>query len=500
MGNLEDVKYGWDFMANMLGADFGATSAYVDFTHNVAANEAIELQNIHIQEVNAAIDELAKNLNEHTYRNLDIERFKGFVAEEMHAGTFNIDAIRKYSEHRASVLHENGYGTVDVGTNFGKNYSLKYANEAKNAENYQALLNRDTRTPKYEGQERLIAAEQVEEARAWANRRALKDIENRPDVAQAHLDTKEHLVGIISDEEGVESRELSIKESKQIAKEAKAGEFDPEKYGYTKEVMLDPVKIDYINQAMKAGLTAAAITAITQVVPELYKAIDYLIKNGEIDLNALKKSGVKVISASGEAFLRGSIAYGVEMSIQNGLLGEAVKRIDPTMVGVVVSVILGTVKNSIYVAAGKMSYAEMGANFVDSIIISSGYVVSMKVGGAIAQALFPQLPAIGYAIGSFLGCSVAVVYNIGKKKLISFCVDTGFTCFGLVEQNYELPEEVLEKMGVHYIPVPRTEISRVDVNRVSTEVQVNVSKYETIDITILRRGVIGVNKIGYVLG
>lgn len=52
--------------------------------------------------------------------------------------------------------------------------------------------------------------------------------------------------------------------------------------------------------------------------------------------------------------------------------------------------------------------------------------------------------------------SVAVVYNIGKKKLISLCVEAGFTCFGLVEQDYELPEE------------------------------------------ILRRGIIGVNKIGYV--
>jgi hypothetical protein len=37
-----------------------------------------------------------------------------------------------------------------------------------------------------------------------------------------------------------------------------------------------------------------------------------------------------------------------------------------------------------------------------------------------------------------IGTSFCVIYNIGKKKLISFCVDTGFTCFGLVEQNYEL--------------------------------------------------------------
>lgn len=102
--------------------------------------------------------------------------------------------------------------------------------------------------------------------------------------------------------------------------------------------------------------------------------------------------------------------------------------------------------------------------------------------------LFPELPGIGFALGSLLGCSVAVVYNIGKK-LISFCVDTGFTCFGLVEQNYELPEEVLHEMGIETIPVPRTQIERVDLPR--TQVMgtgIEQAEYETIDITVLRRG------------
>lgn len=297
----------------------------------------------------------------------------------------------------------------------------------------------------------------------------------------------------------MESKELSIKEAKQIAREAKKGGFDPEKHGFSKDPLFDEVRIKYVDQAMKAGLTAAAITAITQIVPELYKAIDYLIKNGEIDLNGLKKSGKKVISTSGEAFLKGSIAYGVEMAIQNGVLGEALKQVNPSIIGVAVTVVFGTIKDSILVAAGKMSSKEMGMHFVDTVVVSSGYLVSMKIGGAIAQALFPELPGIGFAIGSLLGCSVAVVYNIGKKKLISFCVDTGFTCFGLVEQNYELPEEVLHEMGVETIPVPRTQVERIDVPR--TQIMgagVETSEYETIDITVLRRGVIGVNKIGYV--
>lgn len=186
-------------------------------------------------------------------------------------------------------------------------------------------------------------------------------------------------VGTVSDGEGVESKELSIKESKQIAKESKNEGFDPEKHGYKKAPLIDEIRINYVDQALKGA--------------------------------------------------------------------------NPSIVGVAVTVIFGTIKDSILVAAGKMSADEMGMHFVDTLVVSTGYLVSMKIGGAIAQALCPELPEIGYAIGSLLGCSVAVVYNIGKKKLISFCVDTGFTCFGLVEQSYELPEEILHEMRVHTVPI-----------------------------------------------
>lgn len=498
MTNLEEVKYGWNFMADLLGADAGSKIAFSDYVQNTLQNESIAKQNIRIQEINAAIDQLADSINTHPSLNLDPEQLKGFIAEEWHAGTFNIDAIKKGSEHRVWTLQETGYGSVDIDTNFGKQYSLKYANVAKDTENFQAVLNRDTGAPKYEGQERLIAAEQVDDAKAWAHRRGLKDIENRPDVSHSHLDTEEHLVGKISDREGIESKELSIKESKQIAKEAKTDGFNPEEHGYTKNSLLDKVRIDYVNRAMKAGLTAATITAITQLVPELYKTIDYLIKHGEIDLDALKKSGKKVISTSGEAFLRGSIAYGVELALQNGFLGESMRTVNPSVVGVAVAVIMGTVKDSIMVAAGNMTAKQMGMRFVDSVVVSSGYLASMKIGGTIAQALCPELPVVGYAIGSLLGCSVAVVYNIGKNKLISFCIDTGFTCFGLVDQNYELPEEVLKDMGIDIAPISRVDVRRTNISTASTQELVNRSKYETIDIKVLKRGVIGINKIGYV--
>ncbi len=498
MGRNEDIEFGWRFMAQALGADMDSQGAVNSFVENVMQNEAIAVRNFQFQQINDEIDKLAMSINEHPHLNLDPEQLKGFIAEEMHAGTFNINALRQESNHRAWTLQENGYASVDVETNFGKNYSLKYSNTAGSAENMQAAINPETGLPKYSEQELLIASEQVDEAKMWAHKRALKDLAGKPNLSEAHSYAEEHLTGKIADGEGIESNNLSIKEAKKIAKEAKKGRFDPERHGINKEVMLDEVRINYMNQALKAGLTAASITAITQIVPELYKAIDYLIKNGEIDLNGLTESGEKIISASGEAFLQGAIAYGVEMAVQNGLLGEVIKDVNPSIVGVAVVVILRTVKDSILVAAGKMTSKEMGMHFVDSLIVSSGYLAGMKIGGLVAQALFPELPGISYAIGSLLGCSIAVAYSIGKKKLISFCVDTGFTCFGLVEQDYELPEKALAEMGIHTIPVPRTDVSRVEVESVDVNTQIERTEYETVDLTVLKRGIIGVNRIGYV--
>lgn len=57
MAKLQDVRYGWDFMANLMGADLVGRSAYADYAANVLQNQQIATQNLHIQEINAAIDD-----------------------------------------------------------------------------------------------------------------------------------------------------------------------------------------------------------------------------------------------------------------------------------------------------------------------------------------------------------------------------------------------------------------------------------------------------------
>ena len=451
----------------------------------------------YVSAVDAAIKQLEENINNHNYRNLGIKQLQGFMLKEWGAGTFNVDAVAADSTYRAEVLHSTVKDSVDVlmkqgGKDVGAYSAKSYADGAKSAIE-QARMNPETRQASYQGQRRLVPTDQLSDAKAEASRRALRNQSIRPDVSKAYFETEEKLTDTITTKDGTKSRTATRKELEEIARESKKQDFKASEHGVTAE---SAIRTEYLlKQALKAGYTAAAVTVAVQLAPEIYKAVDYLIKHGELDIKQIKRMGTKGISAGAEGFLRGSVASSLQIMCDAGMLGEIFKDINPTVLGTVVAFVMQTVKNSILVAAGKMSTQQMGATFVDTVVISGGYLLGTLIG----KTLHFELSVVGYLLGSLLGTSLCVIYKIGKKKLISFCVDTGFTCFGLVEQNYELPENVMNELGVETVLIPRTQVDRIDIPRTRIGgTGIKTSEYETIDITVLRRGVIGVNRIGYV--
>ena len=480
MQKKNEVQQGWEFAVAIMGAD-------------VATHMGAE----YVSAVEAAIKQLEDNINNHQYRNLGIGQLQGYMLEEWGAGTFNVDAVAADSADRATVLHSLIKDSVDIKLDSGEAFSAKSYGTPEQTAKAQARMNPDTGQASYQDQGRLVPSDHLEEAKQIAHREALRNEPIREDVSKAYSETETKLTDKITNDEGVESRSASRKDLEKMAKESKEQKFRAEEHGVTAE---SAIQAEYLRkQAWKAGYTTAAITVAVQLAPEIYKAIDFLIKNGELNLAQVKHMGEKGISAGAEGFLRGSISAALQIMCDSGALGEAIKGISPTILGTVVALVLQTAKNSILVAAGKMSTQQMGAAFVDMVVVSGGYLVGAHIGGIIGQALGFQLPVIGYLLGSLVGTSFCVVYNIGKKKLISFCVDTGFTCFGLVEQNYEIPEDVLHEMGVETVTIPRTSIETTEIQRTAIGAsQITRADYETIDITVLRRGVSGVNKVGYV--
>lgn len=83
---------------------------------------------------------------------------------------------------------------------------------------------------------------------------------------------------------------------------------------------------------------------------------------------------------------------------------------------------------------------------------------------------------------------------------MSFFVDTGFTMFGLVNQDYTLPEEVMKRIGIHVFQYDEFEYQQFEVNKFEPkQFEPKRFNYSTIDMCFLRRGVIGVSQIGYII-
>lgn len=225
MDEKEYLYRGWDFAAKLAGAEF-------------ATDQAAS----YVAEVEAAIKELENGIVSLKSNQTDAS-LGGFLAEEWHARTFNIDAIADGSAHRAERLGVTGYGSVDIQTNFGENYSGKYMATAEKSATAQATLNRDTGAALYEGQKRLIPTDHLDGAKAHAHQQALRNSEIRPDVANAYSDTENQLVDRIKDADGHESRALSKSDDLKMARDVKNDRFTAEKYGVDLESV---IKADYI--------------------------------------------------------------------------------------------------------------------------------------------------------------------------------------------------------------------------------------------------------------
>ncbi|MFC2623925.1 MAG: hypothetical protein ACFN0W_04870 [Propionibacterium acidifaciens] len=310
MKNKNEVQQGWKFAAATM-----------------EAGTATRMSAEYVNDVEAAIKQLEDNMNNHRYRNLGIGQLQGYMFEEWGAGTFNIDATAADSADRASVLHSTVKDSVDIQLKSGDAYSAKSYGTAEQTAKAQARFNPETGKASYQHQGRLVPSDQLEGAKKAAHMEELRNKPIREDVSKAYGETEAKLTDKITNDEGVESRSISRKDLEKMARESKKQEFKAEKYGVTTE---SSISAEYLlKQALKAGYTTAAITVAVQLAPEIHKAIDFLIKNGELDPSQGKHIGEKGISAGAEGFLRGSISSALLIMCKKGALGEAFKKNQP---------------------------------------------------------------------------------------------------------------------------------------------------------------------------
>jgi hypothetical protein len=477
----------------------------------------------YIRNVEKEIEDLKNSINQFEGFMTPNDKLKGDLAEFWHSGTHNIDAAVKGAKERTWVYRSHEFASPDILSTSGKKYGVKYYKNGSSSAKAQSMsyferymeYKAQTRSeisfsdflrqrgisendvllhdPIYQGQVRIIPKEQLEAATDFLKKKIAEEASKRPELVKKYSETLNMLEIKIKSGKGSESIPLTEAEARKLAELAKKGDFDPVKYGFTIEEL---IKFEYIlQQSLKAGISAATISVVLRVAPELFAILNQLINTGEIDKENFKKIGLSAVQGGAEGFIRGSISAGLTTACISGQFGETLKAIDPAIIGAVTIIVLNTIQNSYKLARNQMSKAEFVDACMRDIFVTT---CSLTVGG-ITQGLI-EIPVIGYLIGSFIGSIAAsFIYDNVYKSFISFCCETGFTFFGLVDQNYTLPSDILKEMGVKTFEYEKFRSKTIELKKIQPK-QVNLKSFypKTLEISFIRRGVIGINKIGYV--
>lgn len=366
-------------------------------------------------------------------------------------------------------------------------------------ETYCKLFNIDERLGLndsiYKFQKMLIPSDQLNEGELYALRRIVKAIEKNSDKSITFLEVHDNLTDRITSPKGVESDYYSREMADNDAELARAGAYDPAMDGYSLEEL---IKFKHcINQGLKAGERSAITTLVLKLGPEISNLILMYIKNEKINRDKIKELGIKALSAGAQGYINGFLSASLTTACLSGQLGKSLIEVAPTIVGAITSFISVTVVNGIKANMGLIDYNTYIDNTIRDIFVTGGSVI----GGRIMETII-YIPVASYMIGSFIGASItAGLYSNAKEAYISYVVDNGITMFGLVEQNYAIPKEALCDIGVDVFKIKdfRYKEFKYKEYHVKSFRHKELDYKKGIDIQILKRGLIGIKTVGYIV-
>lgn len=499
------------------------SGCYKDFTDIAGVTYGVNKSDEYVRRVDSACKNLENNINKFKGFETNIKQLKGDILEFQQSGSFNINSAIKASSYLTNVDRSHEYASADIITNWGEEYGLKALFDGKASAKAQSVshfqrfmeyksvsgrinlsfeefitekgLNPEeilASDPIYSGQMRLIPSDQAEEAIAYLKQQIAKKMLTNPDEVKRYQDTLERITTKIVAPDGTESNPIATKELLEIAEKAKKGAYSATADGYSTEQLIDIQHI--LDQGVKAGLTAATITLVLKTAPEIFKCIDKCVSKGDISEEDLKAVGFAALGGSTEGFIRGFVSSTITASCEAGLWGEVLKSVSPEVIGAMTVIVMNTIKDSFLLVKGTISKNEFTYNLQRNLFVTACGIG----GGALLQGCLPLMPfayLLGNFIGSLVGSFVFIAYD---KAVLSYCISSGSTFFGLVDQDYKLPDGVLRELGVSlfeyekYIPY---ETSFDKFTPIYYKPMTNTPS--TIDIKFLRRGVIGVRQVGY---
>ena len=333
----------------------------------------------------ADLDATLQNANDSLYRTITTKAgtinqnpsLDGFIAEQYHAQTFNLNAEATGSQYRAKVLEPNGTGysknsvdivIVDGNGKIVRRYQSKYCKDAKAT---QAAFEKGD----YRGQRKLVPEGQ-------------------------EIDIQLNATTVIEAPDGTTSNALSKEQAKQLRDEAQSGKWNELNWN---EYRTKDLAIGIGKQAGYAALQGAAIGVGFDVAAKLWNGEE--IKGEEVVETALQSGADFGIKAAATGALKVGVEKGIVTVIPKGTPAGTLANI--------VHVAVEDVKVVGKMATGEYSFKEGMDKLEQTTVATAGGLLAMGKGAAVGASIGAFAGPVGAAVGGFIGGTIG--YMAGSK-------------------------------------------------------------------------------------
>lgn len=361
-------------VANVLSAK--SVNSYID-----TVNTAIDNANKTMME---SVTTKAGTINQNT--NLD-----GFIFEEYHAGTFNIDAAVKQKSYYAEALKP------EIGETYGKNsidliiedsgkYVKKYSAKAYKNANETAKSFYDKNGYKYKGQSKLVPSDQT------------RDIPNSVDRIKYS---------------NVESKGITKAEIKDIQKDLQSGNKNRDIFKFKKDVNTISISKQIGKQAMVNGTMGLGIGMAANIGVNL-------IQGKEVEAEEVIEAGIKTGASMGMAT---AVAGGIRVAVEKKVIPTVFsKMLTNNTIGAIAASSMDIIGTACKLGSGEISLGEAvkevgtSVSSAYSAIVSSsfGYTATLAVAGMVGLG---TLGTVGTVIGTGVALVAGAVCGIVGSKI-----------------------------------------------------------------------------------
>ena len=375
--------------------------------------------NNYIDTVNTAIDNANKTIIESVTTkagtinqnpNLD-----GFIFEEHHAGTFNIDASVKQKSYHAEALKPElgetyGKNSIDIVIEDSGKYVKKYSAKAYKNANETAKSFYDKITGyKYKFQSKLVPTDQT------------REIVNSVDKIKF---------------DNVESKGITKTEIKNIQNELQSGNKKIDIFSFKKDVNTISISKQIGKQAMVNGTMGLGIGMVANIGANI-------ITGKGVEAEEVIEAGIKTGASMGMAT---AVAGGIKVAVEK----EIIPAMSNSTIGAIAASSMDIIGAACKLGSGEISLGEAIKEVGTSISSAYSAIVSSSFGytATIAAAGMVGLGTMG-TVGTVIGTGVALVAGavcgtVGSKIGGAIANGVGTIAEKVVDKAVEVVKEGID--------------------------------------------------------